>query len=305
MHWIFIALAAPILWAITNHLDKYLLVKYGEKDGSIGSLMLFSTLFSVIVIPILFLIQPDILSISVQDRIILASSGILYALFTYFYLHALFRDEASVVMPIFQVIPVFGFIFSYILLGETLTLMQVVGSIVVIIFSFILALDIEEGSLSKIKWPILVLTFIASGFYALSETIFKYSTTAEVDFVPSLFLNHVGLLVVGLFILFSRKSRRGFFSLVKSNVGPILGLNVSGETITLLGDIATRFALLLAPVTFVLVVAGTQPFFVLVLGLLLTILFPKIFSEKLTKRHLVHKIISILGIIGGSIIIMM
>lgn len=302
MHWIFIALAAPILWTITNYLDKYLLVKYGKRDGNIGALMLFSTLFSVIVIPILFLINPDVLSVSIHDRLILAGAGILYALFTFFYLQALFRDDASVVMPIFQVIPVFGFIFSYILLGETLTSMQTIGSSVIIFFSFILALDIDRQKLFNFKWVILTLTFIASGFYALSETIFKYSTV-EADFIPSLFWNHVGLLIVGLFLLLSKSYRYGFVKLVKLNAGPILRLNITGETMALLGDVATRYALLLAPVTLVLVIAGTQPIFIFILGSLLTMLLPKIFNEKISRRHLVHKFVSIFGIIAGSILI--
>lgn len=315
MHWILIALIAPILWSVANHTDKFILNRYGDKEAGVGSIMLFTTLFGVIVIPVLFLINPHVLEVSAHDRWILLASGVLYGGFLYFYLKALFTDEASIVIPIFQLIPVFGFIFSYFLLGETLTTYQMIGSVIIILFGILLVWDLDSASgsedsgasgsrLMKLKWSVLIFTAISGALYALSETIFKVGAVGEQGFVQSLFWNHTGLLVVGVFLLFFRQSRQGFFNIFKKNAGRVLGLNALGEMATLFGDMATRYALLIAPVTLVLVVSGTQPFFVLVIGSLLTLFFPKMFNERIDRKHLIHKIVSIVGITIGSIIIL-
>ncbi len=52
MNWILIASIAPILWAITNYIDKHLISKYLKGEG-IGALMIFSSAIGIILIPII------------------------------------------------------------------------------------------------------------------------------------------------------------------------------------------------------------------------------------------------------------
>src|SRR5680860_354219 len=44
MTWILISVAAPLLYAIANHTDKYLLERY-FKGGEVGSFIIFSSFF--------------------------------------------------------------------------------------------------------------------------------------------------------------------------------------------------------------------------------------------------------------------
>lgn len=303
MSWIIIASFGPILWALTNHIDKYLLVKYGGKKGEhIGSLMLFSTLYSLVVLPIFIIIKPEILNFTEQRFELLILSGVLYATFTFFYLKALSLDEVSIVMPIFQLVPLFGYFFGYLFLGETLTLLQIVGSITILFFCLIILLDFDGENGLKFKWSILVLTVLSLIFYSLSETIFKYGTVND-DFLFSLFWNHVGILLFGIVLLFSNKSRQNFIAVFKRRVLNVISLNISGETLTFLGDMATRFALLSAPVALVFAVSSTQPVFVLVFGVILSLIAPKIYRENISKKALLFKSISIIGIILGTLLL--
>jgi hypothetical protein len=47
MQWFLLALIAPALYAVSNHIDKYLVEKYLSRDKfkqeDVGSLILFST----------------------------------------------------------------------------------------------------------------------------------------------------------------------------------------------------------------------------------------------------------------------
>jgi drug/metabolite transporter (DMT)-like permease len=80
--------------------------------------MLFSTFFAVITLPILYIFEHAIFDIPLTHIGILVASGCLGAFAIYIYLVCLFDEETSIVAPFFQLIPVFGFIFGFYLLGE-------------------------------------------------------------------------------------------------------------------------------------------------------------------------------------------
>ena len=140
MSWFFIALAVPILYAITNHTDKYLISKY-IGDGSVGALIIFSALFGIFALPIIFMINPLVLSISLWQATILAVMGILVIFGILCYFYALKYDEATFVVPFYQIIPIFGFILAYFILGETLTKIQILASLTILVGALILSFD--------------------------------------------------------------------------------------------------------------------------------------------------------------------
>src|SRR3989344_4290463 len=109
MHWALVALVAPFLWSIINHADKYLISKY-SRDTGIGGLAIFSSLFAVFVLPIVYWISPNIFSITANEAGFLILTGIFSALAILFYLYALDRDDASHVVPFWFLAPVFGYL---------------------------------------------------------------------------------------------------------------------------------------------------------------------------------------------------
>jgi uncharacterized membrane protein len=112
MNWFLIALIGPLLWSIVNHLDKFLLNKY-FKGGGTGSLLIFSSLIGIFMLPIFYFINPNILNVSFNNVLILLLINIPYVLYILFYLYALDKDEASIVVPLFQMIPVLGYFLGF------------------------------------------------------------------------------------------------------------------------------------------------------------------------------------------------
>lgn len=70
MNWFFIALFAPALWSITNHIDKYLITKY-FRGGGTGSLLIFSALIGFAVLPFILVIHPQVFDIQTLNGYIL------------------------------------------------------------------------------------------------------------------------------------------------------------------------------------------------------------------------------------------
>ncbi|OHA15315.1 MAG: hypothetical protein A3G52_00970 [Candidatus Taylorbacteria bacterium RIFCSPLOWO2_12_FULL_43_20] len=297
MNWFFIALGAPFLWAIVNHADKYLLSKY-FKGKNVGALLIFSTLVAILVLPTLYFINPSVLQVSPRNITILIIAGIISSTAVAFYLYALKEDETSVVIPLFQIIPIFSFILAFIILGETLTVRQIIGSILIICGSIFIAMDI--GKKFALKGRVLGLMVGSSFLFALYETIFKFVAVDE-GFIVSSFWEYTGLFIVGVFFFtFVKNYRRQFIGLIKLRPIFMLSYNTASEILTVAGNLLTNFAILLAPVTLVLSVANLQPMFVFILGILITLFLPKIAREKISRTVIFQKIISLVIIICGS-----
>jgi hypothetical protein len=79
-----------------------------------------------------------------------------------------------------------------------------------------------------------------------------------------------------------------------------MGLSIFSEIITLVGNLATNLALLMAPVAMVLLVSSLQPAFVFFLGVIGTLLIPRIVQESITRRDLIHKGLSIATMCVGA-----
>src|ERR1700739_174432 len=108
-NWLLFALSAPVLWAVSIHFDKYLVERY-FKHTSVAVLLVFTALMGVLLLPIISWLRPDVLALPLVDALLIALSGVLFMGAIWFYLQALQSEEASVVAPLFQAAPLFGYV---------------------------------------------------------------------------------------------------------------------------------------------------------------------------------------------------
>ena len=110
---------ASFLWGITNHIDKFIVSGVNESGSNIKTLLVFLTLITGIIFsPIWLIISNFDVGISNISLICVLISSFIYVLATYFYLIALYKDDASKVVVMFQLIPVFSFILEFIFLKK-------------------------------------------------------------------------------------------------------------------------------------------------------------------------------------------
>lgn len=293
MTWFLIALIGPFLYAITNHIDKILLEKY-FKEGGVGTLLLFSSLLSILSLPVLYLIQPDILNVSLFNACILIIIGILDLLVLFCYFMALKDDEASIVIVFYQLIPIFGILFGYLILGEVLTQMQLIAMLIIILGTTIISFEIDQENKFKLRKKTIGYMLAAGVFWALEATIFKMVALEE-HVLQSLFWNGVVLVLLGILMLvFIPRYRTHFLQALRSNSYTIIGANVINEVLYMLGNTALAFAALMAPIALTLMMESFQAFFVLAIGIVLTIFFPHISEEKIQLRNILQKILAII-----------
>ncbi len=301
MSWFFIAMCAPLLLACANHNDKFLLSRY-VKDKTIGAIVIFSSLFSGVALFIVLLIHPDVYEVSLVQGFALVATGMLSVFAAVCYLHALHIDEASFVTPLYQTGPIFAYFLGYFILGETPTLAQGLGSSVIVVGALALSLEFGRRGI-RFKRNVVALMLAASFLSAINGVIFKL-IAVEKGFWLSLFWGFLGQMTAGLTLLVCASSyRRDFLGLFKQQKVAGIGLIALSRTLFSVSEAVTLYATLLAPVGLVLVVSSFQPLFVFILGILLTLLVPRVATESLDRRKMLQKGVGIgLMLVGGYLI---
>jgi len=293
MTWFLLALVGPFLYAVTNFIDKVLLEKY-FKQGGVGTLLIFSAALSGLALPILFFLDPAVLAVDNVSKLALAAVGTLNVLLLFFYLKALEDEEVSITVIFYQLVPVFAYGLGYLILGETLTTMELIAMAIIILGTSIVSFEIDTDNKFRMRRATVFYMLAASFCWALGSVIFK-AVALEENVIRSLFWEHLMLMVIGAGIFLFIKSYRGhFISAVKDNSGAILGLNFLNESIYMVGNAVFAFAYLLAPIALVLLAESYQPLFALGIGIILTLFFPFIVKEKLHLKHIWQKVFAVL-----------
>ncbi len=302
MHWFLIALIPPLLYAIGNYIDKAILSKH-LKGGGVGTILIFSCLLGALTLPVIYFIEPGVFSIQSTAAWALIMNGALTVLAVLCYLYAIEHDDISAVVPILQLTPVFGFITGYILLGETLTRYQMLGSAIIVMGAVLISLEITERGNVALKKRVLALAAASALLFSLSGTIFKFYAL-DGGYWKTQFWEYVGIAILGaLFFVFIKSYRQSFLSSFKENRGTIIGLNISAEVVMVAADLVMNFATLLAPLALIYVVNSFQPVFVFVIGILATLLFPHLIKESLSRKHVLQKILTILTMVLGLLML--
>jgi len=152
----------------------------------------------------------------------------------------------------------------------------------------------------SIQGTTLGLMIVSSVIFSLAWIIFKRVALVE-DFLTTSFWKYIGYVLMGLVLLvFVPPYRRQFFSVLRLNRGSVLAWNSINEIINIIALVMFSYAIILGPVALVSVVNGFQPLFVLVIGVLLTLFFPRVSRENIERRTIVQKIIFILIMLTGT-----
>ena len=296
MHWFAIAIIAPFLYAVTNHIDKVLLEKYFKTRG-VHALLLISTLLSGLAIPVFFVQSPEALHLPISTVVIMCLVGCMNFIVLWLYLLALRDDEASVVIVFYQLVPVFGVILGYFLLGEVLSNLELIAMATVIFGTSIISFEIDSDNNFKVKIKTVFLMVSASFFWALGSVVLKMVSLQE-GVSASLFWEHITLLSIGfVLIIVSKKFRQSFISIFKMNTKPVLLLNFGNEVLYMIGNWVFAFSYLLAPIALILIMNSFQPIFVFLIGIILTFIAPTLGTEKVSLFNISQKLIAI-GITG-------
>lgn len=300
---ILLVILASFLWGITNHIDKFMITRISEGRNNLKILLVFSTFVAGMVLtPIWLLLSHFMVNISAISLICVLLASLVYIVATIFYFKAIEKNDTSIVVIMFQMIPVFSYILALILFNESLSAYQIIGSIVIVISAIIISLDFRKTKDEK-KTKTLMLMVLSSLCYAIYFILFDIAIRNS-SYYSCAFWYQIGFLIMGLVLLCIRSFRVSFISAIKNNGKKYVLLNTINEVLNLVANLLVNFANLAIPIALVTVLSGFQGAFAFVIGIFGTIFFSKYIREDLNKETIIQKMICIiLGIMGLIILV--
>ena len=286
MSWLIFAFSGPVLWAISTHLDKYLVERY-FKHSDVALLLLFTAFMGIAVLPFIAFFEPSAVALPAGSIALIVLSGVLYMCGLLFYLRAIQSEEASVVAPLFQAAPLFGYVLAYFVLGERLSAMQMAGGGMIIAGTLIVSTRFDRSV--RVFKARLVLLMLSCGLaMALSGLIFKIFAL-RVDFWATTFWLFVGEAIFGAVLLAIGSYRRQFIEVLRKDTAALITVSGSNELFNLGGTVGSRYALLFAPLSIVQAIGATTTLFVFAFGIALSVFYPRFGRERLSAGELAQK----------------
>lgn len=296
---IFMSVFAPFLWAITNYIDKYMLNGIDNDTSNVRVLLVFSTLVAGIILsPFWFILSGGNISISVISLISVLVGSFVYILATYLYFKALDNNDTSIVVAIFQLIPVFSYAFGLILFNESMSFRHITGSIIIILSSCLISYDFSEKKNNKNRAKALLLMTFSSFLYSLYFILFDISIRNS-SYYSCAFWYQIGFFLLGLLFISIKVFRNDFIKALKINGRKYIFFNSLNEVLNLIANLFVNFANLTLPIAFVNILGGFQGVFTFMIGFIGSLLLPKIFTDNFSLHDIIQKVSCIVvGLIG-------
>lgn len=294
MSWFWLALVGPVVWSLSNHIDKALISKYLYGKSS-APLVLISALAGIFTSLAIWIYLGDVI-LPFPYILAFIIIGALETCYLFPYFKALESGEASMVAPLFQLMPLMYFVVAFFLLGETLSAKQMIGSTLVLTGSFISVIDVHTF---RWKWKIFFLILLSCSILVFSGVLFK-GFALEESFAKGVFWQSFGAFLLGVFLLFLPEYRKASWELMRRSKS-LFSINVFNEILSLTGYVAMRYASFIVPIALANTVLGFQPLFIFLWGALGIALFPSLgFEEDLSKKAILKKLLAALFLLVGA-----
>ena len=309
MKWIWIvALVPPILYGISNLIDK--VIVHGDNvDNNSWAMIALGTVFDLVIIVPLgiysWIVNGHILP-SAGQFIPLFLNGSTFTVAAWLFYESIKREDTSKAVSILQIIPAFGILLSFYGLNEKMGLDILLAIILLTVGGFVVS--ITKGKINK---GMLVAMLLSAALYAVNDyVVAKFGrevlTVTDCGFfcsikevMPVILADLFGKLFFGLISLLGRKQRTSFILGFKTK----LKLVALGSVVYGAGDVVYDIAKIFAPLALVQALGCTQPVFVLIGAVALSFFYKNFPQEEVDGKSLFRKSFGVVMMVAGGILL--
>tara|TARA_B100000745_G_scaffold197436_1_gene130142 strand:- start:977 stop:1879 length:903 start_codon:yes stop_codon:yes gene_type:complete len=298
MSWIYFALLAPFFWALSNYIDKYSLDKY---VSNIYDFLFFSTLTSWFFVPVLILVFgfPTLTIYSFVPILL----GIVLIYSYGFYGKALVEGETSRIVILFKLIPVLTLILGFLFLNQTLTGQEFLAFLLVLAGAVIVSFERSESKFKLFdgtKWIL-----IAIGIWSVMFLFADWAMT-KMTFEDFFVLDTLGTALAGPIMFLIPSIRRQVVHGLRESEPQKFGWFFANNFLDLFGQMSMKKSLSLAPSAGLVTVAiQIQSLYIVILGVILTLLFPHAIKEDISGKNLLNKALGVTIMFAGIYLLFM
>jgi drug/metabolite transporter (DMT)-like permease len=291
--WLILSVAASMLWALGTIIDKVILTKHMQDPVSY-QLLYVATELPVLLVLLVF----TNVSLALPWIALGIAAGLSHYLGLFLYFKAMMIEEASRVISLFYIGPIFTLILAATLLKENLTSSMYIGVILLVLGAISISYKRVEGKGTVIS-PALGLLLLCSFTLSVYEILTKY-VLGSLDLTSFLFWEFAGF-VIASFVTFSHpRIRQGFITTVKGMKRPVLFWRFVNTYMSLTALILYFAAMSIGLASLVSGATSFEPFFVLVFALLFSLFLPNVLKEDIGRGALAVKAVAVVLIVAGA-----
>lgn len=295
MTWVFLPIAAAFIWATLNIVDKVLIEKHRVSPYLY---LLVTGLVGILLVPAIPFIGFGIPDISILLLAFLAGGLFIFAGLPYYI--ALKFEEASRIVALWQLSPLFVYLISFFTVGENFSLTEALA----------FALLVSGGISVTIKFTTKKLYFSrAVGLMLLSSLLFSVQYVLckyiylQTDFWNSFIWIRFGAAISSLLLLLIPGIRKEVFSVFKKLPKKIKLAFVGSGTVSFGGAILHNLAIYIGSVALAEALLSFQPALVFIFAVIISIKFKHVLEERLDFKNLAVKITGIVLVVSGLLIL--
>lgn len=302
MQWIIFCLIAAVVFSISVFIDNYLTDVIFKSRTPQAIKAIDCVLYTILAIIIATVFGLESTPISI---ILLAlTSGAITSLSSIFYYLALRDEEATTAAVFFQIIPILCIIADFFILGHEITLQQIFGFILVLLAPIIIAFSRRRKSMRKLEIKAFGLFMAYVIFHAIGSIGYAKAEQYNPDAMTLFFWFIAGrALFDTVSTILMPSYRKRIKQVIKKDKFRFIFLATATLGFTAIGDFLVRYSYNFTTTSLATVVANASELIVtFVLGIILTIIWPKFGREKLSRHIVISHLIAVILIVIGIIL---
>lgn len=293
MLWIILSVAAALIWAALNMVDKYVMTKWVDEPFVPVIIMGWVGLITGIAI---FLTR-GFSALSPNLTILALFSGVIYSIVVYLYFKAVSMEEISRIVPLFFLSPLFVLIIAGIFIGEIFGAKEYLGIILLVAGAVaVSAKNIRKMRFGTAFWLVILATIIM----AVQNTMVKYLLDFA-DYWTVFSWTRIGSAIALIPFYFTHF--RDLRKTVQKHGKKSLAVITLNESMNLVAVLLVTIAASIGYVTLVNAISSVQAFFVLLFVVILSIFYPKILKEEIGRGTLARKVFAVVIMFIGAILV--
>jgi drug/metabolite transporter (DMT)-like permease len=291
--WLILSVLASILWALGTIIDKYILTKHMQDPIS------YQLLYVATELPVLLVLLVFTNVSSALPWVVLGiAAGLSHYLGLFLYFKAMMIEEASRVISLFYIGPIFTLILAAIVLKENLTSSMYIGVILLVLGAVSISYKRVEGKGTVVS-PALGLLLLCSFTLSVYEILTKY-VLGSFDLTSFLFWEFAGFIIAAFLTFSHSRIRHSFLTSVKGMSRPVLFWRCVNTYMSLTALILYFAAMSIGLASLVSGATSFEPFFVLVFAILLSYFVPHVLKEDIGRGALAIKALAVTLIVAGA-----
>ena len=249
---------------------------------------------------LLFVLFPLSEDIDIWPVLVAAISGIIRTGAVIIMLYSLKKEEVSRVIPVVYSYPILVAIMAMPLLGESLTRLEWLAIVIVVIGAVMVSVKRSPSGSAKLPAKLLFLLFGSSLLFAAADITSKYAL-AYISFWNMFWIS--AFCMSGIFLLLSLRPRILNQLINMKKKSSAMGILAIDEALALAGILLSFWALEGGPVSLVSTIISSRPMFVLIFAFIISRLAPMFLKWDSGNGILAIRLVATAMIVGGITII--